>query len=294
MANYSAEITYARINSNNTSLANSNDGAGDGSGVSITEVIDAPTLSGFTVSGTPSGTVVIADASVEGTFEAGQYLYYWDASANPILIGQINTISTSTINLVSDILGVGSNMTNRELGVSYSLITSDEQFYIRVKTSKVPSTTTSFILMPNFQNWRTTPSQRNESPIITAQSNIQRYSNIGTPVSISGTQPFVNFKVITMNTFLSSNNGVTFFANWAQFPQYIWLRATVIPSDATSSALLSATMYRFTTNEFMDNAITVTANTANTVLFDAGYNVTRVTASGGSIGGGASTGGGNI
>jgi hypothetical protein len=284
MANYSAEITYARINSNNSSLAVSNDGAGDGSGASITEVIAAPTLSGFTVSGTPSGTVVTANASVAGVFEAGQYLYYWDANANPTLIGQIDTISTSTINLVSTILGVGSNMTNRELGVSYSLITSDEQFFIRVKTSKVSSTTTSFILMPNFQTWRTIPSQRGASPIITAQSNIQRYSNIGTPVSISGTQPFVNFNVVTQNTFLSSNNGVTFFANWAQFPQYIWLRATIIPSDATSSSLLPATMYRFTTNEFMDNAITITANTANAVLFDAGYNVTQVSGFGGGPG----------
>lgn len=273
MANYSAEITYARVNANNNAIANSNDGAGDGNGASISEVIEAPTKSGYNVSGTPSGNTVIADASVEGDFEPGQYLFYWNASGNPVLIGQIDSISTSTITLVNTVLGTPGDMTNKELGVSYSLITSNEQFYIRVKTSKVPSTVTTSILMPNFQKWRKVPSQREDSAVVVSQSNIVQYSNIGTPISIDGTQPYVNFKVTTVNTFLSSNNGVSYFANWAQFPQYIWLKASIIPSDATASALAASTMYRFTTNEFMDEAITVTANTSNNVLYDAGYDV---------------------
>ena len=276
--NYLAEITYARVNANNTALATSNDGKGNGA--SITEVIAAPTHSELTVSGTPSGTVVVASATVEGLFEAGQYLFYWDASANPILIGQIESISTSTINLVGTILGTGGDMTNRELGVSYSLITGNEQFYIRVKTSKT-TTSAGFILMPNFQTWRVNPTQREQSTIRVNQSKIERYSNIGTPVSIASPIVGVNFRITTVNTFLSTNNGLTFFANWDQFPQYIWLLATIVPSDATSSALLQSTMYRFTTNEFMDQVITVTANTANATLFGAGYNVQEVSAFGG-------------
>jgi hypothetical protein len=286
--NYLAEITYARVNANNTALASSNDG--NGNGAAITEVIAAPTHSTLTVSGTPSGTTVVASATVAGIFEAGQYLFYWDASANPILIGQIASISTSTITLVGTILGTGGDMTNRELGVSYSLVTGNEQFYIRVKTSKT-STTTGFILMPNFQTWRVNPTQREQSTIRTTQSKIERYSQIGTPVSFASPIVGVNFRIQTVNNFLSSNNGLTFFANWSQFPQYIWLLATIIPSDATSSALLQSTMYRFTTNEFMDLAITVTANTANATLRDAGYSVTEVAAGSGNLGG-SSTGGG--
>jgi len=186
-------------------------------------------------------------------------------------------VSGSAITLFNNIIGSGGSMTNRELGVSYSLISANEEFYIRVKTTKVSSTTTSSILMPNFQLWRSAPSQREVSPVVTGQSNIIQYSNVGTPVSIAGTQPFINFKIRTTNAFLSANNGVSFFANWSQFPQYIWLRASIIPSDATESALAASTMYRFSTNEFMDTAITGTANTANAVLSDAGYSVQRVT-----------------
>ena len=280
--NYLAEITYARVNANNTALATSNDGKGNGA--SITEVIASPTHSELTVSGTPTGTTVVASATVVGVFEAGQYLFYWDASANPILIGQIESISTSTITLVSTILGTGGDMTNRELGVSYSLITGNEQFYIRVKTSKT-TTATGFILMPNFQTWRVNPSQREVSTIRVNQSKIERYSDVGTPVSIASPVVGVNFKVQTVNTFLSNNNGLTFFASWDQFPQYIWLLATIIPSDATSSALLQSTMYRFTTNDFMDQVITVTANTPNATLYDAGYNVQQVSATAGGLGG---------
>lgn len=276
--NYLAEITYARVNANNTILATSNDGKGGGG--SITEVIASPTHSELTVSGTPTGTTVVASATVVGVFEAGQYLFYWDASANPILIGQIASISTSTINLVSTILGTGGDMTTKELGVSYSLITGNEQFYIRVKTSKT-TTATGFILMPNFQLWRTNPTQRNQSTIRVNQSKIERYSNIGTPVSIASPVVGVNFRIETVNTFLSNDNNRSFFASWDQFPQYIWLLATIIPSDATSSALLQSTMYRFTTNDFMDQAITVTSNTPNATLFDAGYNVPQAIATGG-------------
>ena len=281
MANYSAEITYARVNANNNTLANSNDGDGDGSGATITEVIEAPTNSGFTVSGTPSGTSVTASASVTGVFESGQYLFYWDNTGNPILIGQIDSVSGSAITLKSNIIGSGGSMTNRELGVSYSLITSNEQFYIRVKTNKNPSTTSSSILMPNFQTWRTNPTQRELSPNVIAQSNIQQYSDTGSPVTIGATQPYVGFQFATVNRFLSSNSGATFFSNFAQFPQYIWLRVTIIPSGGASSGLSASTTYRFTTNEFMDNAITVTANTANATLYDAGYSVQRVVVTGG-------------
>lgn len=282
MANYSAEITYARVNANNNTLANSNDGDGDGSGATISEVIEAPTNSGFFVSGTPVGTSVTASASVAGVFEAGQFLFYWDLTGNPVLIGQIDEVSGSAITLVSNIIGSGASMTTQELGVSYSLITSNEEFYIRVKTSKVVSTVSSSILMPNFQLWRTVPSQRNASPVVTSQSNIVQYSNIGVPVSIGVTQPFISFQFRTINRFLSSNAGASFFSNFAQFPLYIWLRATIIPSGATTSALAASTTYRFTTNEFMDNAITITANTPNAVLYDAGYNIERVVATGGS------------
>ena len=68
--NYLAEITYARVNANNTALATSNDGKGNGA--SITEVIASPTHSELTVSGTPTGTTVVASATVVGVFEAGQ------------------------------------------------------------------------------------------------------------------------------------------------------------------------------------------------------------------------------
>lgn len=284
--NYSAEITYARINANNTTLAGSNDGNGNGSGAVITEVIEEPTHSGITVTstGTPTSSTIVASATVAALFEVGQYLFYWNLSASPVLIGQIDNISTSTITLTGPLLGSGAAMVGQELGVSYSLITSDEEFYIRVKTSKT-STPSASILMPNFQSWRTVPSQRDNSTILTNQSSIQRYSNIGNPVSIGGVQPFVNFRVTTMNVFLSSTGAVTYFAGFDQLPQYIWLKATIIPSDTTSSALLPSTMYQFVTNEFMDNAITVTPGVAATTLFNAGYNVLVGTGAGNIAGG---------
>lgn len=277
MANYSALIEYARINSNNTLLAQSNDGAGDGNVTTITEVIDGPTNSGKFISPTvvPAGTTVTCTSDVSTTFEEGQYLFYFDASANPILIGQIDNIATSVITLTADIIGSGAAMLNKQLGSSYGLISANEEFYIRVSTSVISGSNGSSVYMPNISNWRNTPSLRNSSTVRNSVSNIVQYSSVGVPLSIDPTQSIVNFTISPTNQFLSINNGGNFFSNTNQLPQYIWLRATPIPNTGQTSGFNPSTMYRFTTNEFMENAVIATINTPFGTLYDAGYNVTQ-------------------
>jgi hypothetical protein len=283
--NYSATIDYARINPNNTLLSQSNDGNGDGSGLTISEVIDAPANSGKFISPTvtPSGPTVTCTSDVSATFEAGQYLFYFDASANPILIGQILSIATNVITLTTNIIGVGSAMLNKEIGGSYSLITSSESFFIRISTSVVGSSGGSTVLMPNFSTWRTTPSEGVSSTVRSDISSILQYSNVGNPVTIATSQPNVQFTIITQNVFTSPNNGTTYFNSTGELPQYIWLRANPIPSLGQASGFNPSTMYRFSTNEFMGNAISATVNTPAGTLRNAGYSGVGAT-TGGSIG----------
>jgi hypothetical protein len=277
MANYSASIDYARINSNNTLLAQSNDGAGDGSNATITEVIDSPSNSGKFISPTvvPTGNTVTCTSDVSTTFEEGQYLFYFDASANPILIGQIDSIATTVITLTANIIGSGAAMANKELGSSYGLISANEEFYIRVSTSVISGSGNSSVYLPNISNWRNQPSNRNASTVKNSVSNIVQYSNVGTPLSIAGTQQPVSFTIRATNVFLSPNSGANYFSNIGQLPQYIWLRATPIPNTGQTSGFNPSTMYRFSTNEFMEDAVVATINTPFATLFDAGYNVTQ-------------------
>lgn len=282
--NYSATIDYARINANNTLLSQSNDGNGDGSSLTISEVIDAPANSGKFISPsvTPSGPTVTCTSDVSTTFEAGQYLFYFDTSANPILIGQIESIASSVITLTANIIGSGAAMLNREVGSSYSLITSGESFFIRISTSVVGSSGGSTKLMPNFTTWRTAPSEGVSSTVRPDISSILQYSNVGNPITIATSQPNVQFKIITTNVFSTPNNGVTYFNSTGELPEYVWIRATPIPSLGQASGFNPSTMYRFSTNEFMSNAISVTVNTPAATLSAAGY--TGV-GSGGTVGG---------
>lgn len=272
MANYSATIDYARVNANNASLAQSNNGAGDGNNLTISEVIDAPSNSGKFISPSvvPSGTTITCTSDVSTTFEEGQYLFYFDASANPILIGQIDSISTNVITLTANINGSGAAMTNKELGASYSLISASESFYIRVSTSVVSSSGGSTVLLPNIAGWRTTPSSGTSSTVRSAVSSIIQYSNTGNPVIISGSQVQIQFRVETTNVFITSSNA-TYWNAAAELPQYIWLLATPIPSVGQSSGFTPSTMYRFSTNEFMENAVSATVNTVAATLSSAGY-----------------------
>jgi hypothetical protein len=164
-------------------------------------------------------------------------------------------------------------MTNKELGSSYSLITAAESFYIRINVGQIGSSGGSAIYLPNLSEWRVTPSQRESSIVKTSVSEILNYSNIGSPLTIAISPQNVQFKITSKNVFRSANNGQTYFPTASELPQYIWLLATPIPSVGQSTGFSAATMYKFSTNEFMDNAIIVTANTSKNLLYDAGYKI---------------------
>lgn len=269
MASYIATIDYARQNQNNSSLASSNDGAGDGSGAVITEIIQAPTSTGKFVTGAaPSGNQVVCTTSVEGTFFPGQFLFYFDAVGNPTLIGQIDTVVTTTITLTANIIGSGANMTNKELGASYTLISTLESFYIRIGTSVVSGSGGSVVYLPNVNSFRTVPELAgiNNSTL----SSIVQYSNYQNPLSIAVAGQQVNFRVASRNQFIQSSPGF-FWTNANQLPKYIWLACDPVRNSASLSGFAPSTMYKFMTDEFMQNALEVTIDYPAEFLVEAGY-----------------------
>jgi hypothetical protein len=280
---YNTSVNYYRINANNTAIATSTSGASGSPNEEIASPIASSgtfaSIAGLTVTGSTSPAT-----DFDTAFTEGQYLYYINNLGAYVLVGQIDTITDfNTLDLVSV---VATPTAGDTLAASYSLVTTSESIYIRVatdKTSGLLAANQAFI--PNLSFWRTNnaPGAAN-NPAVTK---IDRVSNVGTPSSEANPTSPVQFTLEVMNQFVANTSNVSVASSWnsvSDIPDYIWLRAVMIGG---SSALSAQTMYRLTTEEYIE-PLTVTPNYPNSALRAAGYFNVTVGATG--TGAGTTTG----
>lgn len=269
-----SEIKYYRINANNTQLATSNTGTGNGD--APTEEITAPTVGGTIASA--SSVTVTAQAATLNALSVGQYLYrIQNSTGNYILMGQISAIANDSLTLTLTAAFTGGAPTAGEtLAGSYSLITTTESIYLRISTE----TSGTSIVIPNFRQWRQSADNVAglNNPNIIA---LDQISSVGTPISPLVSVVPVPFTIQTMNVFVyGTTNSITrAWPNSTQYPQYMWIRVT--PANTTKS-LASKTLYRWTTQEAFDGITYGAGAQGPTIqqLQNAGYNVTTGAASG--------------
>lgn len=263
---YNSSIKYYRVNANNNSIATSNSGGTDGQ---PTEEIAAPllggTLSAFPTTSTINGQV----GSTFGVWAPGQYLYWTNSQGAYILLGQIATIDPSGLSLtLTGSPNVSpSPVTGSALSASFSLVTTTESFYIRVKTDKTDvSLPSNSAYIPNIASWRqsNTAGAQNRTDV----TMLQQYSSVGTPTSPVASPVNIPFTLQVMNVFTPvSSSTPRSWPNFDDIPDYIWLLARLSGSNA---ALAGQTMYRITTEEYIQELL-VEPNFLNSTLKSAGY-----------------------
>lgn len=285
MGTYNSSVNYYRVNANNTNIAITNSGVG-----SPTEEIAAPLTAGTYSSGSGVNIAGETPGSDFNQWSTGQYLYFIDNNGVYRLLGQINTIPTSsTLTLVANAITYSPAIAvGMPLAASYSLVTTTESFYIRVSTQLTGGgLSAGEANIPLMTSWRTQNTA--SAPNNTSVTKLERVSNVGTPVSNAASVANVPFTLRVMNVF-SSNTGFTRLWPNQDFPDYIWIRADLTP---TGASLAGQSMFRITTEETIE-AFKITSNTTPQQAFDAGYvniNLQLVTGTtgtpGGGVGGGA-------
>ena len=262
MGTYNSSVNYYRVNANNTNIAITNSGVG-----SPTEEIAAPLTAGTYSMGSGVNITGETPGSDFNQWSAGQYLYFIDNNGVYRLLGQINTIPTSsTLTLVANaIIYSPAIAVGMPLAASYSLVTTTESFYIRVSTQLTGGgLSAGEANIPLMTSWRTQNTA--SAPNNTSVTKLERVSNVGTPVSNAASVANVPFTLRVMNVF-SSNTGFTRLWPNQDFPEYIWIRADLTP---TGASLAGQSMFRITTEETIE-AFKVTSNTTPQQAFDAGY-----------------------
>ena len=202
----------------------------------------------------------------EDDFSAGQFLFYYDNEGDPILVGRIAQIASNTSLTLSS--GAPSSHTDVYCGMMNIVLSGNETFLIRIP---VPiNTGTGLATMPNWNAYRNLVTGFNN----TANNNIERYSDIGSPQT-AATPPLQNVEytitpIYNFQSFATTVNGQEVTRNFQtadNFPQFCFAEF-----NPGADAYAANSLYKlFASERFSLNGISVTTNYNPNFLTQAGY-----------------------
>ena len=257
---YTADISYWRINQTNTAIATSALGSGTPDNEIITPLESPGTFSSLSGSG---NTTVNGSSTTFNTigWANGDYLYYINNVGAYILVGQISSISSPTVLILTE-SPTNTPTSSSKLAASSNLITINEEFYIRVSTRGSGSN----VWIPSLLAWRV--SNQATASNQPTEISLEAISAIGNPL-VNGTATNIPFIFSVMNTWtpevFPSPIGTRYLA--AVKPQYIWLKAT----PQTAGGLSSKTMYKITADEQFEDINTNPTGVSKAQLNQNGY-----------------------
>lgn len=260
-----AGIFYARYNSANLATARTNTGGTVGS---YTEIIDAPVPITGPITITTGSTAVTNGGTDFTSDMVGKYIWGFDLSGEPVLGGQILSFgSTSALTLTAN---GSSAITARPFGVSYTLITTNESIIMGMPVAPQDA---SSVWIPVITAMRNSPGNLATTYNNPAVTQLQRYSDAGTPLVIDGTPENISFTIEPLNIFQTGNPTAggcsTFWLDSDSLPQTITVLLN--PYGSTGQNLAAKTLYRWKTQELLSSEL-VSPGTVKSFVVGLGYN----------------------
>lgn len=238
--------------------------------IGTVSVVDSDTK--VTLSAAPVNTPTLGDTLAKNTnivtgvntqfltdYLPGDYLFYFDASGSPILVGRISTVSDAQL-----VLTAKSNVdvVNKKGGKVNVVINGSESFLIRIPA--IPNG--NAVYLPNWDSFRltATPTSYNNDTV----SSISTYSAPNNPAVI-GTPSQAPFSITPTNVFPQLSNKIFYQTPSPDFPNYLF--AVLNPfGDQADLNLIQNTMYQFQCSDSIDG-ILAGANTLVSTLLANGY-----------------------
>lgn len=257
-------ITFAKATDFNMRVAMTEDGIKPLESV-ITPVTFATgkisvSISSQTVSGTD--TVFTVD------FTVGDYLFYYNSTGDPVLVGKISTISNdTTLTLVTAF--PGSSISGRNCGKMNVVAGGMDSFIVSIPTQI--NTQTKSCIIPNWSayvtSFKVTPSSIGD--INPTLLNLQQYSNVNNPQVAAN--PAVNIQSTLLP--IKAEWRITNQKLWQSteaFPAFCF--ALINPYGDTTTGLASNTLFRMFVNQsFSLNGVSVSVQEDPNNLSKFGY-----------------------
>jgi hypothetical protein len=250
-------IVFAKITQANLAAAYSQDGGDDNS---LTDIIAPVTLATGKITSDDTTAIVNGFATAFTTdFAVGDYLFYYDNNATPILLGKIQSVDSDyQITLTDD---SSTTLTNETFcGGSNSVIPRGENLLVRFPV--IPQG--QGIIIPNWDQFRQSPVTQS-SFNKTSLSSITTYSAVGDPTIYDPSGANVSFSItpIFPYTQVQNTNGYKYIWTTANsFPNFIY--AIINPYGLGTTRLPANTLYKLFANQ---NTKGIVATTNYPVLF---------------------------
>jgi hypothetical protein len=265
-----AGIIFAKATDANIAVAKTLNATQD----SLTDVFSPVTLAtGKITTATTSSEVIEGTATAFQTdFAAGDYLFYYTASASPILLGRIASVDSDTqITLTADSpVAIGATpgaycgKTNTVIGASENII-----MRIPVVPLSVANGAIAQIAMPYWNGYRIPPAVTS-SDNLTTSSSMATYSKINNPAEATNSPVNVPYTIEPIWEYAVATANDTVFATAASFPNFAY--ALLNPNGNSSIQLAANTLYKmFAEESFNNNGIIVSVNYPYSNLIAAGY-----------------------
>lgn len=261
-------IVFAKANEANLATALTLNAAAD----SLTEVFNPVTLATgkITSASTSSTTVTGTSTAFRTDFVAGDYMFYYTADGNPVLLGKVAIVNgdasiTLSANASANISAVPAycGKTNMVIGIAENIL---------VRIPVVPASETQ-IWMPNWNAYRITSGQPTSFNKV-ASSYMETYSEVNNPIEQSGSPVNIPYTITPVYNYTktTNSNGYQYvFATSALWPNYAY--AVLNPNgNSQTNNLAPNTLFKMFANEsFSQNGIKATTNYPFIFLQTAGY-----------------------
>jgi hypothetical protein len=262
-------IVFAKANEANLATALTTNAAAD----SLTEVFNPVTLAtGKITSASTSSTSVTGTSTAFLTdFVAGDYMFYYTADGNPVLLGKVAVVNSDTSITLSANAAVAIGATpGAYCGKTNMVIGVAENILVRIPV--VPASSTQ-IWMPNWNAYRITSGQPTSFNKV-ASSYMETYSEVNNPIEESASPVNIPYTITPIYNYtkVANANGYQYvFLTSSLFPNYVY--AVLNPNgNSQTNNLAPNTLFKMFANEsFFQNGIKVTTTYPFLFLQTAGY-----------------------
>lgn len=273
--NYTASgIVFAKATDANMLVAKSIVAAPE----DLTDVFAPVTLASGKIGAAATNSPVIQgiNTNFENEFFQGEYMFYYTAGAQPILLGKIANVDSPTqITLSANSpIGIDETPTGAQIyppycGKTKTLIGTTEQIIMRIPVvTKAPGQ----IWLPNWNAYRITANEPTSFNKATSVS-MSTYSQINDPsqAAVSPVQVQFTIKPIWEYAKVTVSGYQYVFANTNWFPNFAY--ALLDPyGDSLTQSLPANTLYKMFANQSFDNnGILATVNYPVLFLTSSGY-----------------------
>lgn len=260
-------IVFAKANEANLATALTLNAAAD----SLTEVFNPVTLATgkITSASTSSTTVTGTSTTFLTDFAVGDYMFYYTADGNPVLLGKVSVVNSDTSITLTESSSIDISTVPAYCGKTNMVIGVAENILVRIPIVPVGSQ----IAMPNWNAYRITSGQPT-SFNKTTSSYMETYSEVNNPVIVDGSPLSIPYTITPIYNYakLSNPNGYQYvFGTAAAFPNYAY--AVLDPNgNSQNENLAPNTLFKMFANEsFSQNGILATTNYPVLFLQTAGY-----------------------